>query len=526
MIPKIIHQTWRDHNVPVPKEWPESWKRLNPDWEYKLWTDDDLIKLVRDHYPDLEELFVSYPNPVQRADLGRYLILHHCGGVYADLDTECFASLQSIQDEARVILSEEPVEHSHHSQSLGLTKFLFNGVMASPKGHAFWLHLIDVLRRCRHAKSYVLESTGPLVLTGAYDSFEAQSAVVINSCHLFNPLTNRGYSSLSPRYGDYSNLHVSNHYWGGSWFSEQVQTRFQRLKRLWRKAKYHRARGAYLTRAELETRINLSILYQPIRPADQNICILIPVRDAEPFLERCFELLLSVDYPKDRIRIVFCEGDSTDDTANKLRTLIDRYADQFRDVSITTFEVRSELDRSKRWLPHLQHSRRSNLARVRNHLIDVGLTEDDHWVLWIDVDVCDYDTGIIGRLLSEQAKVVTPDCVLEWDGSSYDLNAFNDDGETRNHAYYKHVESGLYMPPAHHHARRHLHVFRFTDRVPLSSVGGTMLLVHASVHRAGVRFPEIPYDDLLETEGFGRVCRDFGVQPFGLPNVQIKHVSS
>ena len=53
---------------------------MNPDWEYKLWTDEDLHELVQDHYPELEELYLSYPNPVQRADMGRYLVLDHCGG--------------------------------------------------------------------------------------------------------------------------------------------------------------------------------------------------------------------------------------------------------------------------------------------------------------------------------------------------------------------------------------------------------------------------------------------------------------
>jgi hypothetical protein len=51
-----------------------------------------------------------------------------------------------------------------------------------------------------------------------------------------------------------------------------------------------------------------------------------------------------------------------------------------------------------------------------------------------------------------------------------------------------------------------------------------MLLVHGSVHRAGVIFPDIPYGDLLETEGFGKLASDFGTPPIGLPNVEIVHV--
>jgi hypothetical protein len=39
-----------------------------------------------------------------------------------------------------------------------------------------------------------------------------------------------------------------------------------------------------------------------------------------------------------------------------------------------------------------------------------------------------------------------------------------------------------------------------------------------------LRFPEIPYRDLLETEGFGALARDLGVIPIGLPRVEVRHV--
>jgi hypothetical protein len=57
-------------------------------------------------------------------------------------------------------------------------------------------------------------------------------------------------------------------------------------------------------------------------------------------------------------------------------------------------------------------------------------------------------------------------------------------------------------------------------------VGGSTLLVHGDVHRAGVGFPEIPYRDLLETEAFGMLARDCGVIPVGLPQVTVIHARS
>ena len=51
-----------------------------------------------------------------------------------------------------------------------------------------------------------------------------------------------------------------------------------------------------------------------------------------------------------------------------------------------------------------------------------------------------------------------------------------------------------------------------------------MLLVDASLHRGGLVFPEEPYRDLVETEGFGVLAKDLGVVPVGLPRVEIFHV--
>jgi len=499
---------------------------MNPGWDYRLWTDEDLLNLVREHYPELEELYLSYPRGIQRADLGRYLILDHCGGVYADLDTECLSPLDSIADEARVILAEEPIEHRYHSEPLGLDRLIFNGVMASPKGHPFWQHVITMLVRCRNGGAYVLETTGPLALTGAVESYSEPEALALHSCHLFNPLTSTGRESTAPRHGPFSSQRICNHYWQGSWFSRTKRNRRKRFKRALRKVRYHLSRGAFLSRHDIESQIDLSSLHRPIAPTDRNVAVLIPVRDGAPFLDRCLELLHGLDFPKAQLKIVFCEGDSVDGSAEKLRSVVQSLRGTYRDIIFTQYQTGAHLDRTRRWLPKFQRERRSNLARVRNHLIAKGLTNDDHWALWLDVDVCDYAPDILNRLLARNRKVVTPDCVLEWGGPSYDLNAFNDSAEIRDHRYYKYVRNGLYIPPADHDRRRHLHDLRFLDKVPLTSVGGTMLLVHASVHRAGVHFPDVPYDDLLETEGFGRICRDFGVQPFGLPNVQIKHVRS
>jgi hypothetical protein len=83
---------------------------------------------------------------------------------------------------------------------------------------------------------------------------------------------------------------------------------------------------------------------------------------------------------------------------------------------------------------------------------------------------------------------------------------------------------GLYQPQQRLFGRLYLSDVRHLERIKLDGVGGTMLLVDASLHRGGLVFPEQPYRDLIETEGFGVLAKDLGVTPVGLPRVEIFHV--
>ena len=42
--------------------------------------------LIAEYYPQILELYDSYPDDIQRADVSRVAILHHYGGIYSDLD--------------------------------------------------------------------------------------------------------------------------------------------------------------------------------------------------------------------------------------------------------------------------------------------------------------------------------------------------------------------------------------------------------------------------------------------------------
>ncbi len=215
MIPRIIHQTWKTEEIPARfQSFCETWKQLNPGWSYRFWSDRDLLEFVADVYPEFLKVFCSYDKGVLRADAGRYLLLHHFGGVYADIDTECRRSLEPFVEEDRVVLCNEPEAHWGQSTSCrGLPFMLFNGVMASPAGHPFWPHLIGRLVEMKDV-SDVLDSTGPHLLTASVLSFEDRDSIRVEEAVLFNPLDSYGNSQFE---GDDPRCY-SVHHWAGTWW--------------------------------------------------------------------------------------------------------------------------------------------------------------------------------------------------------------------------------------------------------------------------------------------------------------------
>ncbi len=93
MIPKIIHACWLG-DAPMPqkyKEYMDGWRKTNPDFEIKLWTDKEFSK----YYDD--SLFVKDCLEKKKygflSDYFRFTVLYEFGGIYIDTDIEVFKSL-------------------------------------------------------------------------------------------------------------------------------------------------------------------------------------------------------------------------------------------------------------------------------------------------------------------------------------------------------------------------------------------------------------------------------------------------
>ncbi|KAK4540336.1 hypothetical protein LTR36_009293 [Oleoguttula mirabilis] len=98
--PKIIHQIYlqegRNSTLHKYAEAQSSCQSLHRTWTHLLWTDDNATTFMRRHYPSIAPHYEGYAQSIQRANVLRYALLHHFGGVYLDLDVTCLAPLDSL----------------------------------------------------------------------------------------------------------------------------------------------------------------------------------------------------------------------------------------------------------------------------------------------------------------------------------------------------------------------------------------------------------------------------------------------
>jgi len=168
MIPKIIHQTWKTHDVP--KHWKkafDSCKRHNPDFQHILWSHDEMDQFVITHFAWLYPTWIEYPHMIQRCDSFRYMVLYAYGGIYMDLDIGCKRPLHNVIHNQEMILANSP----------NVKNNLTNSFIASSKQNEFMrfcvMHLVSYKNMNYNfgltgKHMHVMYSTGPKFIDNMY----------------------------------------------------------------------------------------------------------------------------------------------------------------------------------------------------------------------------------------------------------------------------------------------------------------------------------------------------------------------
>jgi Anp1/Glycosyltransferase sugar-binding region containing DXD motif len=526
MIPKIIHQTWKDKVVPLEfADFHQSWRRLHPQWDFRFWNDDDLAAFVDLSFPEFSAIFHAYPRAIMRCDLGRYLILKRFGGVYADLDAEALAPFDQLTKSSVPVFAYEPESQSalEFVRRRGFRRIVSNAVMASPAEHPFWQHLLQLLRRCRSARS-PLDATGPFLLTAAVETYpEARSSVAVLSAKAFSPVDKFG--ALVER-SQTDCVPLAAHHWVGTWWKPQPGDTDLPLRR--RPSFFGRLRKSVSKRLPFASRNDETSAARFLRSIDRaaiertkaqgrRILIAIPVKNSAETLDRLFMQLMGVTCQLREVSLVFLDGGSKDGSLEKMILFARRHQNDFGRIEVITRHFRVSADEPVR--DGMSRMRHSNMARVRNYLLRAALHDED-WVLWMEPDIVNIAPNTLCLLMATGALIALPNAVHAFGEGSADPRAWLTEREVSREAMAAFTSNGIYRPPAGYE-RLFLSDLRYFDQVVLDSAGPSMMLVHADLHRSGLIFPERPYRHLVDTEGFVVAARDLGIPSFGLPNMEV-----
>lgn len=224
-IPKIIHHTWKDLNIPdYLVDLINTWKNFHPNWEFNFWTDDMNRDFIIKYYPGFASVYDSYPTSIQRVDAVRYFILHKVGGVFIDIDFECFQNIEPLLKNSSCVFGIEPEEHCKWFKK---DIIVCNAFMACNPGNRFFKLICEKIKSVKIKEKNsgidILESTGPFILTEIYKNYKDKNKIRLLLPRTIYPLTlNETRRVIKGDIDEDMQYRVDNayavHYFLGSWW--------------------------------------------------------------------------------------------------------------------------------------------------------------------------------------------------------------------------------------------------------------------------------------------------------------------
>jgi UDP:flavonoid glycosyltransferase YjiC (YdhE family)/mannosyltransferase OCH1-like enzyme len=233
-IPPVIHVLWKSRQLPRDlAAYLSTWVTHHPNWSCLLWTDEDCREFLRRHYSWFLSIYEGYPEPIMRVDAVRYFILHHCGGLYVDMDFECFRSINPLLAGKQLVFGLEPSSHLDAiiARQRNLDRIIGNAFMASVPGHPFWEHVFKQLV-ANHKLQGPLDATGPFMLTRAIASYPHPEQITLESAEAIYPIHNQQIW-LELDEAERQSITRSSfavHHWQGGWWRPSVTEKADQVK--------------------------------------------------------------------------------------------------------------------------------------------------------------------------------------------------------------------------------------------------------------------------------------------------------
>ncbi len=228
-IPKIIHHIWLGSPIPQKyRNFINTWKNKNPEWEFIFWDDNKL----NDFEMINKDLYNKLNNFGAKSDVARLEILYQIGGFYLDTDFECLKKI----DESLLF-----------NDFIAGTVFNFfpelaNGFMAAKPSSIFILKCLENLKTIKgrnYIANEIIENTGPFFITNSFSNYVennnfSQEKMLVLPSNYFYPLPNYVRNiKLEEVYKYPTSKSIGLHHWEASWNNLTIYDRLKlKLKKL------------------------------------------------------------------------------------------------------------------------------------------------------------------------------------------------------------------------------------------------------------------------------------------------------
>jgi hypothetical protein len=232
MIPRIIHQTWKDKNLP-----PIIYKLVSENicflkqngYELMFWTDEMILKLISEEYPNFYNIYKLARTGVQKGDIARIILVYHYGGIYIDLDVlilKDFAELLDMNSN-KLYITYEP---SGQTNALyNSDKYICNAFFAANKNNNMLKVILNNIPE--YIKTYSENIFAKFdIFGGAYfksiiedpaTAIFKDDVYIIHDRELFYPINDLKFDDMPFTVGDWTKLKngeygkdtIMVHYW-------------------------------------------------------------------------------------------------------------------------------------------------------------------------------------------------------------------------------------------------------------------------------------------------------------------------
>jgi hypothetical protein len=246
MIPKIIHQTWKDKNLPpiIYKLVSENISFLKSNgYEYMFWTDDMILKLISEEYPNFYNIYKLARTGVQKGDMARIILVYHYGGIYIDLDVLVLRDFKEIIDmnSDKLYISYEP---SGQTKALyNSDKYICNAFFAANKNNNMLKILLNNIPE--YIKNYTENifqkfdifggSYFKTIIEDPFNKWAKNDVYIIDDRELIYPINDLKFDNMPFTIGDWTKVKngkyekdtIMVHYWiHGDFESKALLTTF------------------------------------------------------------------------------------------------------------------------------------------------------------------------------------------------------------------------------------------------------------------------------------------------------------